>query len=148
MYHKFVRKLYAHSKPHTTPHYTALHHNTHHTTSHTMDTGTTYIHLFTVYIVWRIGTDIGTEDVFPATEVSFSGAESASINGRTLYLNNMRFAGLDEIFSLAEGADEASVNDQMAIEPGRLYYHTVQFCSFAHKCVDVITKPSIVISKL
>lgn len=99
-------------------------------------------------IVWRIGTEVGTEDVFPATEVSFGGAESARINQRTLYLDNMPFAGLAEIFSLAEGTDEDSVNDHMAIEPGRLHYHTVQFCSFAHKCVDVITEPSVVISKL
>ena len=99
-------------------------------------------------IVWRIGTEIGTEDVFPATEVSFGGAESARINQRTLYLDNMPFAGLAEVFSLAEGTDEASVNDHMAIEPGRLHYYTIQFCSFAHKCVDVKTEPSVVIRKL
>lgn len=86
--------------------------------------------------------------MFPATEVSFGGAESATIDRRTLYLDNMPFAGLSEIFSLAEGIDEAIVNDLMAIEPGRLFYHTVQFCSFAHKCLSVSTEPSIVIRKL
>lgn len=90
---------------------------------------------------------MGSEDVFPATEVSFDGAESASIAGRTLYLDNTPFAGLAEIFSLAGGGDEASIDDLMAIEPGRLYYHTVEFCSFAHKCVSVRTEPGIVIRK-
>ena len=91
---------------------------------------------------------MGTADVFPATEVSFGGAQSARINQRALYLDNARFAGLAEIFSLADGTDEASVNDLMAIEPGRLHYHIVQFCSFAHKCVDVKTEPNIIIRKL
>lgn len=86
--------------------------------------------------------------MFPATEVSFGGARSAHINQRALDLDNMRFAGLAEIFSLADGIDEASVNDLMAIEPGRLHYYTIQFCSFAHKCVDVKTEPAIVIRKL
>ena len=98
-------------------------------------------------IVWRTGTERGGEDVFPSTEVSFGGAQSARINQQTLELDNTPFAGLAEIFSLAEGVDSASVNDLMAIEPGRVHYHTIQFCSFAHKCVDVVTKPNIVIRK-
>lgn len=104
--------------------------------------------LIILCVVWRIGTEVGADDVFPATEVSFGGAESARINQRTLLLDGIPFAGLAEIFSLAEGADESSVNDHMAIEPGRLHYHTVQFCSFAHKCVDVNTEPTIIIRKL
>ena len=85
--------------------------------------------------------------MFPSTEVSFGGARSARINQRTLDLDNMPFAGLAEIFSLAEGANGASVDDLMAIEPGRVHYHTIQFCSFAHKCVNVTTEPTIVIRK-
>ena len=81
--------------------------------------------------------------MFPPTEVSFGGAESARINQRTLELNNMPFASIAEIFSLAEGTD----NDLMSIEPGRVHYHTIQFCSFAHKCVNVTTEPTIVIRK-
>ena len=85
--------------------------------------------------------------MFPSTEVSFGRAESARINQRTLELDDMPFAGLAEIFSLAEGTDGAFVNDLMAVEPGRVHYHTIQFCSFAHKCVNVTTEPSIVIRK-
>lgn len=96
------------------------------------------------YIVWRIGTKRGGEDVFPPTEVSFGRAESARINQRILELDDMPFAGLAEIFSLAEGTD---VNDLMAVEPGRLHYYTIQFCSFAHKCVNVTSEPTIVIRK-
>ena len=111
----------------------------------------TYVTCTCVYYLlatWRIGTELGSEDVFPATEVSFGGAMSARISGRTLYLDNVPFASLDEIFSLAEVTAGVPVTDQMAIEPGRLYYHTVQFCSFAHKCVDVMSRPGIVIRKL
>ena len=99
-------------------------------------------------VVWRIGSEIGLEDLFPATDVSFNHAESARIDGRTLYLDDVPFASLSEIFALADGADEDIVNDELTIEPGRFFYHTLEFCSFAHKCLDVETRPSIVIRKL
>ena len=82
--------------------------------------------------------------MFPPTEVSFGGAESARINQRTLELDDMPFAGLAEIFTLTDGT---YVDDLMAIEPGRVHYYTIQFCSFAHKCVNVTTEPTIVIRK-
>ena len=101
-----------------------------------------------MYLVWRLGSDFGLEDLFPATEVSFNRAESARIEGRTLYLDDAPFASLSEIFALADGVDEATATDELAIEPGRFFYHTLEFCSFAHKCLDVETRPSIVVRKL
>ena len=65
-----------------------------------------------------------------------------------LDLDDVPFAGLAEIFLLAAGANDDFIDDLMAVEPGRIHYHTIQFCSFAHKCVDVVTDPVVVIRKL
>ena len=52
---------------------------------------------------------------------------------------------MTEIIALAEGLAEDDVETQFVLEPGRLFYHTVEMCNFVHRCIVVEANPSVLI---
>ena len=104
------------------------------------------LHLF-IYAVWYIGSEKQTTDILPRTEVSFNNSRSATVDSGVLYLDGAAFANISEIIALAEGKEEDPADSLFYFEPGRLLYHSVEFCNFVHRCVVTETNPSIVIRK-
>ncbi len=100
--------------------------------------------------VWSIGSEEGmvSLDIFPRTLVSFSNnSQSAAISGGVLYLGDQPFANLSEVLALTEGRAVNAMDDQFYFEPGRLLYHSLEFCNFVHRCTFVTTSPAILLRK-
>ena len=100
-----------------------------------------------IHTVWYIGSEKQTTDILPRTEVSFNNSHSATVDSGVLYLDGTAFANISEIIALAEGKEEDPADSLFYFEPGRLLYHSVEFCNFVHRCVVTETNPSIVIRK-
>ena len=100
-----------------------------------------------IHTVWYIGSEKQTTDILPRTEVSFNNSRSATVDSGVLYLDGAAFANISEIIALAEGKEEDPADSLFYFEPGRLLYHSVEFCNFVHRCVVTETNPSIVIRK-
>ena len=69
------------------------------------------------------------------------------MDGGILYLDNVAFANISEILALAEGRGEDPADSSFYFEPGRLFYHSLEFCNFVHRCVVTETNPNILIRK-
>ncbi len=52
---------------------------------------------------------------------------------------------MSELIALAEGKEEDPANNQLYFEPGRLLYHSIEFCNSVHVCTVAVGTPSIVI---
>ena len=96
--------------------------------------------MITFYIDWYIGSEPGQTDFLPVTDVSYSTEYHASINNGILFIDNIAFSNLSQ--PNTEG------NSDWYFEPGRLIYHTVQFCTLAHNCITIDPRPAIVIRKM
>ncbi len=98
---------------------------------------------------WSIGSERDSTllDVFPRTLISFNSSQSAAIASGMLYLDDQPFASLSEVIALAEGREVDPVDDQFYFEPGRLFYHSLEFCNFIHRCTSVTVGPSVLISE-
>ena len=86
-------------------------------------------------------------DILPRTEVSFENSHSAAVDGGILYLDDIAFANISEIIAVAEEKREDPADRFFYFEPGRLFYHSLEFCNFVHQCVVTETNPNILIRK-
>ena len=100
-----------------------------------------------IHTVWYIGSETQATDILPRTEVSFNNSHSATVDSGVLYLDGAAFANISEIIALGDSKEEDPADSLFYFEPGRLLYHSVEFCNFVHRCVVTETNPSIVIRK-
>ena len=100
-----------------------------------------------IHTVWYIGSETQATDILPRTEVSFNSSHSATVDSGVLYLDGAAFANISEIIALGDGKEEDPADSLFYFEPGRLLYHSVEFCNFVHRCVVTETNTSIVIRK-
>ncbi len=104
-------------------------------------------YVFLLNTVWQVGSETLSDDIIPKTEVSFNNSRSAAVQSGVLYVGGAPFANLSEVIALAEGKVEDPADNELYLEPGRLYYNSLEMCNFVHRCVVAETAPSIVIRK-
>lgn len=79
--------------------------------------------------------------------MNFNESQSATIESGVLYLDQSAFANISEIIALADAKEEDPLDNLFFFEPGRLIYHSLEFCNFVHRCAVIRTSPSILIRK-
>ena len=62
-----------------------------------------------------------------------------------LYINGTAFASLAQVLAIAETREVNDRDNLLSVQPGSVFYHTLEFCNVAHKCERVVTQPGIVI---
>ena len=72
-------------------------------------------------------------------------APRARIEGGVVYHGNVILANVSEAIALVEGKEEDEGDNLFFFEPGRLLYHSIEFCNFVHVCTVTMGIPSIVI---
>jgi hypothetical protein len=90
-------------------------------------------------IFWYIGSEPGYEDILPLIDVSYSTNQQAAFDNGVLYFGSAIFSNLSDLNT------DISDTEGIFFEPGRLFYHTVQFCTLAHNCITSDPRTSIVI---
>ena len=114
-----------------------------------------YVHylyeiLYNNYLIlsldWYIGSEPESSDIFPRTDVSHNNGRSARFDDGVLYIDDFVYSNISDIIALADGVSPSDV-DGLFIEPGRLFYHTLEFCSLSHTCVISEPQNAIVISE-
>ena len=92
----------------------------------------------------------GAADILPPVEISLFQLNnpSATIDRGVLYRGNQVLRNVSEIIALAEGKEENPEDNYFFFEPGRLLYHSIEFCNFVHVCTIGAGTPGIVISEL
>lgn len=78
--------------------------------------------------------------------MSYNDAHSASLRSSVLYLDGLAFSNISELLALTDGTDPSSTGG-LYFEPGRPFFHTLEFCTFAHNCETSEPRAAIVISK-
>lgn len=96
-----------------------------------------HINNLIVCIDWYIGSEPEQTDILPVTDISYSTEYQASIDNGVLFIDNVAFSNLSQLN-----------NDDWYFEPGRLLYHTIEFCTLAHNCKAIDPRPAIVVRKL
>lgn len=87
-------------------------------------------------------------DILPSTDVSYNNGHMATISeGTVLYIDDVPFSNVSDILAIADGTDASSI-DGLFFEPGRVFFHTLEFCTFAHNCEQSDSRAAIVIRKL
>ena len=104
-----------------------------------------YYHVF-VIIDWYIGSEPSQTDILPRLDVSYNDAHSASLRTGVLYLDGLAFSNISDLTAIADGTDP-STTGPLYFEPGRPFFHTLEFCTFAHNCETSDPRAAIVISK-
>ena len=84
-------------------------------------------------------------DIFPRTLVSFNNSQSATVSDGVLLLDGQPFATISEVVAIAEGKEVDPRDNQFYLEPGRLFYQSLEFCNFVHRCTIVNTGPAMLI---
>ena len=84
-------------------------------------------------------------DILPFIPISYGDAQYAEISTGVLFINGTPFANISEVLAIAESKEAETRDNLLSIEPGRVFYHTVQMCNVAHRCQDVTSNPGIVI---
>ena len=106
--------------------------------------------LYNNYVIlsldWYIGSEPESSDIFPRTDVSHNNGRSARFDDGVLYIDDFVYSNISDIIALADGVSPSEV-DGLFIEPGRLFYHTLEFCSLSHTCVISEPQNAIVISE-
>ena len=98
------------------------------------------------HIDWSIGSEVSDRvDIFPRTLVSFNNSRSATLSGGVLLLEDQPFATISEVVAISEGKEVDPRDDEFYLEPGRLFYQSLEFCNFVHRCTVVNTGPYILI---
>ena len=98
------------------------------------------------FVVWGLGTDSRSVDILPFIPVSYGDARYAEISTGALYINGTSFANLSEVLAIAESKEAELRDNLLSLEPGKVFYHTLQMCNVAHRCQDVTaSNPGIII---
>lgn len=84
-------------------------------------------------------------DILPFIPISYSDAQYAEISAGILYINGTSFANISEVLAIAESKEAEARDNLLSIEPGRVFYHTLQMCNVAHRCQHVTSNPGIII---
>ena len=102
-----------------------------------------------VLAAWFIGSLASESDILPPVEISLLslGASTATIERGVITRGSLVLANVSEIIALADGKEEESSDNEFYFEPGRLLYHSIEFCNNVHVCYVAMGTPSIVISK-
>ena len=100
---------------------------------------------FPCSLVWGLGTNSRSVDILPFIPISFGDAQYAEISTGVLNINGTSFANISEVLATAESKEEETRDNLLSIEPGRVFYHTLQMCNVAHRCQDITSNPGIII---
>ena len=106
--------------------------------------------MFICFAAWFIGSTSGQRDILPPVEISLQGLDSmtATLERGVLYRGTQVLTNVSEVIALAEGKEEDPADNLFFLEPGRLLYHSIEFCNFVHVCTVAMGTPSIVIRTL
>lgn len=97
---------------------------------------------------WSIGTDKDSADILPKTKVSHNGTEqSAIVQNATLFVGNVSLARVSELVARSQGKAEDLTDNIFRLEPGRVFYHHLDVCNLASRCVPVDLPAVAVISE-
>lgn len=69
----------------------------------------------------------------------------ATIDRGVVFQSSRVLGNVSEFIALAEGKEEDPADNRFFLEPGRLLYHSIEFCNFVHVCTVTTGTPSIVI---
>ena len=96
---------------------------------------------------WFIGTVPERSDVLPPVNISLldTAFTSAAIERGVILLGSRPLTNLSEVIALAEGKEQDPADNSLFFEPGRLLYHSIEFCNLVHVCTISPGIPSIVI---
>ena len=101
-------------------------------------------HYTFVLLGWGIGSHIDQQslfyDVFPLTDIT--NGKSVHIDRNTFYINDSPHSNVSDILALSDGVNPSEI-DGFYIEPGRIFYHVVEFCDLAHSCIQSSPRESI-----
>ena len=91
----------------------------------------------------------GTDDILPPVNISLANTEvfTAAIDSGIILLGDTPFTNVSEVIALEEGKVQDPADNLFFFEPGRLVYHSVEFCNLVHVCTVSMGTPSIVIRK-
>lgn len=97
-------------------------------------------------IDWGLGSHIvQSYDIFPLT--SIGQGVTASVDHKLLYIDSVPHGNVSDILALSDGVHPSEITG-LYIEPGRVFYHTVEFCDLAHSCITSSPRQAMLLSKL
>ena len=99
------------------------------------------------FAVWFIGSEAGGNDVLPPVRINLLAYDvaTATVDRGVVFQGERILANVSEVVALAASREEDAADSQLFFEPGRLLYHSIEFCNFVHRCTIAAGTPSIVI---
>lgn len=90
------------------------------------------------------------DDILPPVNISLANTNvfTATVERGEIFQGSRLFTNVSEVIALEEGKEQDPADNLFFFEPGRLLYHSIEFCNLVHVCTVSMGTPSIVIREL